>query len=237
MKYNITYNNQKIFYEIIHKNVKNTNIRIKPTGDIVISCNTKVSLKTIELEIIKRVNWLIKSINDFKNNYINFEKIDKNFINNENIQFLGKTLKIKLVSSKINLVKYDERYLYIFSNCTRNKSKIIQLFKKYILEIFKVIFEKSYEKYKKIIIEKPNITLRTMKTRWGSCNINKKNITLNTQLIKVEELLIEYVICHELTHLIYKNHSKSFYSFLSSVIPDWKQRKLLLHNLFKKEKE
>ena len=67
-----------------------------------------------------------------------------------------------------------------------------------------------------------------MKTRWGSCNPHKGYINLNLELIKNPKESIEYVVFHELSHLIHPNHSKEFYSYISAYMPDWKRRKEIL---------
>ena len=65
------------------------------------------------------------------------------------------------------------------------------------------------------------LVIRTMKRRWGSCS-NKGIITLSTELIKLDDLYIEYVITHELCHLKQHNHGPNFYKLLSVLFPDWK---------------
>ena len=67
-----------------------------------------------------------------------------------------------------------------------------------------------------------------MKTRWGSCNPAKSYINLNSELIKKSTQCIEYVVFHELTHLIHTNHNKLFYNFMSVYMSDWKKRKIKL---------
>ena len=69
-----------------------------------------------------------------------------------------------------------------------------------------------------------------MKTQWGSCIQSKNRITLNEYLLKANKRCIQYVILHELTHLIYPYHNKDFYNFLTIQMPDWKQRKHELDN-------
>ncbi len=81
------------------------------------------------------------------------------------------------------------------------------------------------EKYK---LSKPKITLRKMKTLWGSCSPDRGIITFNQYLTKAKPACIEYVVLHELVHFLYPNHSKQFYNFLSSHMPDWKDRKQIL---------
>ena len=67
-----------------------------------------------------------------------------------------------------------------------------------------------------------------MKTLWGSCSVNRNKVTFNQYLTKAKPACIEYVVLHELVHFLYPNHSKKFYDFLSSYMPDWKERKKVL---------
>ena len=77
-------------------------------------------------------------------------------------------------------------------------------------------------------IVKQDIKIRQMKTRWGSCNPHKSYINLNIELIKKPKICIEYVFFHELVHLIYPNHSREFYNYLSLYMSDWSKRKEVL---------
>jgi len=72
------------------------------------------------------------------------------------------------------------------------------------------------------------LRLRTMETRWGSCVAKKGIITLNKRLFEVPESCIEYVVTHELCHLLHPNHSNYFYAFLTMLMPDRKTRKQAL---------
>ena len=67
--------------------------------------------------------------------------------------------------------------------------------------------------------------VRKMKTRWGSCNINKKRIWLNLALIKLAPLFLEYIIVHEMVHLLERNHNARFKGFMDQFMPDWKRLK------------
>ena len=77
-------------------------------------------------------------------------------------------------------------------------------------------------------INKPDYNIRKMKTLWGSCNTQKIHLTFNYYLYQAQPRLIEYVVLHELIHLIHRNHSRDFYAILSLYMPDWKERKRYL---------
>ncbi len=75
-----------------------------------------------------------------------------------------------------------------------------------------------------------NIKINGAKTRWGSCSPGK-NINFSWRLIMAEEAVIDYVVVHELAHLMEMNHSKQFWNIVAGVIPDYKERKARLHEL------
>ena len=77
------------------------------------------------------------------------------------------------------------------------------------------------------ILTAPELRLRSMRRRWGSCS-RQGRVTLNVELVKLPLTLIDYVIAHELCHLFEFNHGKKFYQLLEHVMPDWKQREVML---------
>ena len=233
MKYEFSYNGKVIPYEIIYKKVKNINIRVKPTGEVVVSCCSSVDKKTIEFQMIKRAKWLIGLIEKYKLNSIEFKNTEPKFLNGEEFVLFGKTLRIQNIKSDDFKVEYDNNYLYIYRNVNKGiKLKFNKWYKDCVLRSFNEQVELICQKFTKYNIEKPTVIYKNMRTRWGSCNIDKKIITLNIHLAKVDKYLTEYVICHELTHFLYRNHNNDFYSFLTSIIPDWKKRENMLNNIF-----
>ena len=99
MKYEFSYNGKTLAYEIIHKKVKNINIRVKPNGEVVVSCNESIDNKTIELEMIKRANWLLETIDEYKTNLIEFIDSNLKLVDGEAFLVLGKVLRIRNIKS------------------------------------------------------------------------------------------------------------------------------------------
>jgi len=75
----------------------------------------------------------------------------------------------------------------------------------------------------------PTIAIRRMTTRWGTCNTATKRITLNLELARRDPSLLEYVIVHELAHLIERGHNARFYAVMTQHLPDWKLRRKVLN--------
>ncbi len=76
------------------------------------------------------------------------------------------------------------------------------------------------------------IRIKQMKTKWGTCNIKAKRIWINLELIKKPVYCIEYIVVHELTHLIEKNHNKRFKEIMDKFLPAWKSYKKALNGSF-----
>jgi len=89
----------------------------------------------------------------------------------------------------------------------------------------KILFTRLIHKYNRYI-NKPitKVRIKKMNSRWGSCNSKKGYINLNLYLIKKDIEFIEYVILHELAHLIHPNHSQQFYALIASIMPDYRDR-------------
>jgi predicted metal-dependent hydrolase len=141
-------------------------------------------------------------------------------------EFFGKSYKLKAKKAKSFNITFFEEFVEV--EYKKDLKKELQIWQK---KKAKEIFNEIIEKYAKEIGEYPKrVTIRKARTRWGSCNHKKRYINLNIELLKKPIDAIEYVILHELTHLIYPNHSKEFYAFIKKHMPDFKKREKLLKN-------
>lgn len=196
--------------EIIRKNNKNTYIRVKD-NKIIVTTNYFISSKKID-ELIKNNRAFIdkaltKSIS---------KKEDSSF------RLFGKSYDIVygLFDTEI-----EEAKIY-----TKDEKTLNKYLTKYIYDIYAErinywynLFEENLPQY--------NLKIRKMTSRWGVCNIKNKNITLNSELSKYDIEALDYVIVHELSHFIYPNHSKAFWSLVNKYYPSYKEvRKYLKDN-------
>ncbi len=230
-KYEVKYGDLKIIFSIERKKVKNVNLTIRNTGEIIVTAKDNVPLEFILDFIEKKADWIIKQIKEFEM-YENENTIKKKLISGENIKYLGKQYRLKVVEDSDESIKYFRGYIYLYVKDKDNYKSKQTLINEWINYRCSVVFRKCYEKIyatvKKYGIPEMKIHTRKMKLRWGSCIIDKKIIILNKNLITAPKYCIEYVILHELTHMIYRNHDNNFYNFLYMIMPDWKECKRIL---------
>ena len=221
----ITHNN----IQIIKKDIKNITLKVKPTCEVILTAPLLTTDEHIEYILKKRKDWISKKIEFYKANY---KPQIKEYVSGENFKYLGKNYRLKIIQSDDECVKLQRGYIQIFIKNKNNLEKKKKLLNEWYLIKAENHFKKIIAKYSSIVnVDIQNIRIRQMKTRWGSCNSAKSYINLNSELIKKPSNTIEYVIFHEFAHLIHPNHSREFYNYLSTYMPDWKKRKERLESL------
>ena len=209
------------------KNIKHMYIRIlPPNGDVKVSAPLFVSDEDIINFIKSKKNWILK-----KQKYIleNDIKSPLKYMNGEKHPLWGKEYTLQLISNeniKHALINEDILYLPVPKRSTIEKRKNI-LDELYRHELKKAIPE-TLDKCTKIVGRKPkSVTVRKMKN-WGNCKQDGR-ITLNLNLAKKDKECLEYVMIHELCHLIEFNHGKNFKKLMDKFCPNWKKIKKRLN--------
>jgi len=209
--------------QVIKKDVKHINLKVKPNGEVILSVPKNTTQKDIEYVLKKRADWIAKKKAYFE---LHKNEKEKEYVSGENFCYLGKNYRLKVIEANEECVKLQRGYIQLFVKDKLNTKRKKELIEFWYKQRAKIYFDKVILKYKPIINQDvKSLKIRKMKTRWGSCNAFKKYINLNLKLIKKPKECIEYVIFHELAHLIYPNHSNKFYNYLDTYMSDWKRRK------------
>lgn len=230
-KHTIQYSERTIEFELIRKKIKNINLNIKPDMTIEVSANDKVPLDYILKFVKEKAPWIIKNLGYFKD--VQPEQYSKKeYVSGESFKYLGKQYRLKVAESDEEGVRYYQGFIELKVKDRKNyhrKEKLVDAwFKEKAVMNFHKSLERTYPLVEKYGIKLPEIHIRTMKARWGSCIKDKNAIMLNKELIKAPKFCIDYVVLHELAHFKYRNHDPEFYTFMTMLMPDWKQRKEIL---------
>lgn len=191
--------------EIIRKQNKNIYFRIKEDLKIYITAPMYISWKELE-----------KILNEKDSDLINmYEKMESKVKENEMFWLLGKKYYIEFDDNVLD-VRFEDNKVIAFSQEALNSFLNREMLR---------IYNEEIQMIKKCFSTLPDFTLRTrkMSTRWGVCDTRKKIITLNTELIKKDIDLIDYVIVHELCHFFEANHSKNFWALVAQAFPNYKE--------------
>jgi predicted metal-dependent hydrolase len=219
---------QKNNVAIIHKDVKHVNLKVKPTGEILLTVPLDMTDKEIDHVLKKRSSWIKKQLELFAKN----KPSNRELVSGENFVYLGKNYRLKIIESHEEKAKLNRGYFELYVKNKNDYSKKAKLIEEWYKIKAKEHFKQVTQKYASIVkVEINNMRIRQMKTRWGSCNPKKSYINLNLELIKKPKVAIEYVVFHELAHLVHHNHDKRFYNYLSLHMPDWKKRKSKLEKI------
>lgn len=203
MNMKVEINNQLIDVFVIKKRQKNTYLRVKEDG-IYITTNYLTTNKYILNLLRENENKIIKMQ----------EHLKKKQEYNQDFFYLGK---------KYNIVKSNLEDIVVGDSTILVKDELI--LNKWLVKQARIIFKENLDEIYKIFpveIPYPSLTIRKMKTRWGVCNTRIKKITLNLELIKKDKKYLDYVIVHELSHLVYPNHGSDFWHLVSILVPNYK---------------
>lgn len=188
--------------EIIRKNNKNTYIRVKD-NKVIVTTNYLVSNKKIEELINNNKEFINKNLTKHS------EKREDN-----SFKLFGNT--------------YDIVYGFNDTEIENNKiyTKDEKSFNKYLSKYIHEVYEERLNYWYNLFEEKipvPNLKIRKMTSRWGVCNLKNNNVTLNLELSRYDINALDYVIVHELSHFIYPNHSKDFWTLVGKYYPKYKE--------------
>ncbi|MGV4463867.1 M48 family metallopeptidase [Ornithobacterium rhinotracheale] len=221
----IIYGKSIIEFSISYSDRKTLGITVNPD----LSVNIKAPLNSKKEDIFKIVEKRAPWILEQKRFFLSFEPIRTEYLykSGETHYYLGRQYLLKIVEGKAEDVFYKGRYLLIETN-DKSPLNIKKLLDRWYRDRAKIKFaeiaEPLIQQFKKYEVEPNNLYIQNMKFRWGSCSA-KGNIILNPELIKAPKPCIEYVIIHELCHLIHQNHSKAFFQLQSREMPDWEKWK------------
>lgn len=234
----IYYGDREIKFEIIIKDVKNINLRVKPSGDVLVSANDDIPKKEIINFVSSKAKWIERNLNYYeKTRYI--DQGEKDYVSGESFRYLGRQYRLKVFESDENKVKYYRGYIHLYIDDLKDIAKKEELIEKWYETRSRIIFKESLDRMYKLVrsydIDYPYLDIRKMNSRWGSCHLVNKKIVLNASLIKAPKDCIDYVVLHELIHFKYENHDNDFFKLLNILMPGWKDKKRILDEVVVRE--
>lgn len=218
-------------YTLIYAERKTLGISVNPEGSVWVKAPLTTTMEQIEQKLQKRAGWIIRQQQFFQS----FGEVTpkRRYISGESHLYLGRQYMLRVTEGKRNEVRYRGHYFEV--ECT-NKDKVESLMNEWYNARAKLKFpeiaEPILQKFESYQVSPKGLYIQQMKYRWGSCTRSGK-IILNRELIKTPRPCIEYVIVHEMCHLVHPNHTKEFYHLLEKIMPDWEKWKNKLERVMR----
>jgi predicted metal-dependent hydrolase len=229
----ITYGNRIISFDLIFSERKTLEISVLPDCRVVVKAPVGKEVEQVKQRVQKRARWIVKQQDYFRQ--FGQAQPPKEYVSGESFRYLGKQYRLKVIAMASGKsrsgghagkesVKLTGGYFRVCTNHKGERLHVKRLLDKWYREHAKKKFRERvavcFEAMRKYGIAFPAMEIRSMKNRWGSCTPSGR-ILLNPKLIAFPTYCIDYVILHELCHLLHPYHSKEFYRLLQAVLPEW----------------
>lgn len=231
MKKSVQFGSEVIEYDLIFANRKTLGITVRPDRSVLVKAPEGSSLQKVDEKLRKKAPWILRQ----KQHFLSFEPriTQRKYVSGEEVLYLGRQYQLQLVKANKEGVKYEGKFIKVYTHDfdKDNVKRILDAWYRDKAEKWFFQLAKPWvNKFETFNVSPKNIELKNMKYRWGSCSA-KGRVLLNPELIKAPKPCIEYVIVHELCHLVHYGHTKDFFDLQNKVMPDWEKWKDKLENL------
>jgi hypothetical protein len=219
----LQYGSKKIFYCIEFGKRKTLGITVTPEMEVLVKAPEGTPWGHIEDKLEKRAGWILKQQSYFLRFYPKMP--EKQYRGGESHLYLGRQYRLRVINAKKNEVHFTGREIQVYHTAKSTaRSVLVNWYRHRAKAKFAEIAEPWIQRFEQYGVHPEGLFVQEMRARWGSCTAKGK-IILNPQLIKTPKACIEYVIIHELCHLIHKHHTHKFFQLQSTLMPDWEKWK------------
>ena len=214
--------------EVCKKNIKNMHLYVKPpSGKVMVSAPHLMSDEAIERFVRTKTSWIKKQVAKFNDQ---LRQSEREYISGETLYVWGKQYYLQVEFSNKNslILSGDKAVLTV-----RKESTAVQrenFVREWYRELLKAEITRLLPKWEKTTgLKAVAWQTKYMTTRWGTCNVKTQKIWFNLQLAKKTPECLEYIILHELIHLVEKTHNERFVSLMDKYMPMWREVKATLN--------
>lgn len=218
--------------DIIKKNIKNLHLSVHPPdGRVRIAAPEKMNDDAIRVFAISKLAWIKKQRTKFQSQV---RQSEREFVSGESHYYQGTRYLLNVVytNKKQTVEIRNQKYmdLYVREDATQEQREKVmtEWYRKQLKSQIPDLIEK-WEKRLGVTVDSWGVKL--MKTKWGTCNQEAKRIWVNLELAKKHTRCLEYIIVHEMIHLLERHHNEKFMAYMNQFLPNWKSIKDELNGL------
>lgn len=222
---------QDMDVKVVLKNIKNIHLSVyPPNGYVTVSAPETMTIETIRSYVVTKLKWIYKQRNKLLSQC---RETPREFINRESHYYNGQRYLLKVIENNkppCVTLSHSEIILSVRTGSSELK-KMGVLDNWYRQQLSKSASTLIAQWEKKLSVTLSHFIIRKMKTKWGSCSPRKRSIRLNLELAKKPVECLEYIVVHEMIHLIEPQHNKRFVMLMNKFVPKWRYCRDLLNSL------
>jgi predicted metal-dependent hydrolase len=209
--------------DVIRKDIKNMHLAVyPPTGRVRLSVPVSTDTEVLRLFAISKLGWIKKHIKNFKEQE---REKPREYVSGESHYLQGKRYLLKVIEengpSKVEI--QSTKYLIIKVRPGTSRDTKAGVLKQWYRCYLKQQIPPILKKWEKVIgVNANDWGVKQMRTKWGACNTEDKRIWVNLELAKKPKICLEYIIVHELIHLLERKHNDRFIGYLNKFMPKWR---------------
>ena len=211
--------------DVVQKEVKNIHLSVyPPDGRVRIAAPSRIDLETIRVYAISKLPWIRQQQASL---LAQERETEREFLDRESHYFLGRRYLLRLhESSHQQYVEIDHKYIHLYARPATDKEKKRAILDRWYRNQLHQIIPDMISKWEsKMGVHCADYGIKRMKTKWGTCNPEARRIWLNLELVKKPEPCLEYIIVHELVHLLERSHNARFTAYMDQFLPRWRYRR------------
>ena len=212
-----------IAVEVVRKDIKNLHVGVYPPhGRVRVAAPLVVSDEAVRLAVVGKLGWIKRQKKKFVEQP---RQSQREMVNGESHYFMGRRYRLRVHeqdgTAKVALRGIASLDLFVRYGMTAEQREAILL--RWYREQLKALIPPLLEKWQPILgVRLASWGVKKMKTKWGSCNVNARRIWLNLELAKKPVQCLEYIIVHEIMHLLERHHNERFMELMDTFLPQWK---------------
>jgi predicted metal-dependent hydrolase len=222
----LEYGSSTICYELTYVPRKTLAISVHPDLRVTVKAPEGSSLSDIEDKVRQRADWILKQQRELEIYLPHLPP--RQYVSGETHRYLGRQYRLKVIESGKESVKLTRGFITVSvpdrADTGRVRRVLEDWYRGQAQQVFQERLAACFPRLERFGARYPGLEVRVMKSRWGSTS-PAGVMRLNVKLVKVPKTYIDYVICHELCHLLEPNHSPRYYELLDRVLPDWRERR------------
>jgi hypothetical protein len=224
--------NSSLSVDVVRKDIKNMHLAVyPPTGRVRIAAPLRIDDEAVRLFAISKIGWIRKHQRGFTEQE---RQSPREFKERESHYFAGRRYLLKVIEGNkpativLRNKTYIEMYVKPDTSTEQRQTLMNEWYRKELKKIIPPLIEK-WENQMGVTVS--DWQVKQMKTKWGTCNIEASRIWINLELAKKPIHCLEYIIVHEMIHLLERHHNDIFLAYMEKFLPNWKHIKDELNRL------